>query len=133
MRPTEIQCEQLLNLDGWAKSWAREREDENPGYAVVRRLKPFLEYLVSQGLDFTTLRRHKNSLYLLGGRVFDDMTRHEEGAPADADEALDRLLPLDSGPFLLDGLEAERRNLDTTARQLYRFRQRLRYGDTDWA
>jgi len=133
MRPSPIQREQLLNLEGWAKSWAREESDEALGDAIVLLLRPFIEHLADQGLALSTLRRHKNNLYLLGGRALDDMARLDEAAPADAATALDSLLSLDSGPILRDASETEQRASDTTARQLYRFRRRLAYGDSDWA
>jgi hypothetical protein len=127
-----MQREQLLNLDGWAKSWAREESDVALGDAIVLLLRPFIEHLADQGLDLGTLRRHKNNLYLLGGRALDDMTRLDAAAPCDAAAALDGLLSLDSGPILRDASETEQRSSDTTARQLYKFRRRLAHGDSDW-
>jgi hypothetical protein len=133
MRPSPSQIEQLLNLEGWAKSWAREASDEELGDAIVRLLRPFLEHLAGQELALSTLRRHKNNLYLIGGRALDEMTRFEEDAPGDVGQALEVVISSDAGPLLRDASDDEQRACDSTARQLYRFRQRQAYGDSDWA
>lgn len=113
-----------MNMDDWARSWAREESDKAVGAAIVQLLAPVMHHLVNEGLAINTLRRHKNNLYLLGARVLDDMTQFPEDAPASTCEALDSLLSSCEYecPELLGADEAEQRAFDATCRHVHRFR-----------
>jgi len=124
MLPNDIQRKNLLTLDDWARSWAREESDKAIGADIVRLLTPFLTDLVDQGLALNTLRRHKGNLYYLGSRVLDLMTQFPEDAHATVGEALDDILVYCEyeGPEMRDASEAEQRSFDATCRRVYKFR-----------
>jgi hypothetical protein len=123
MLPSEKQRIALLNLDGWAQSWARDESDKVLGAEIVRLLTPFWQHLVSQGLALNTLRRHKGNLYLLGSQVLDSLTQFPEDAVTGADAALDEHLSNCEyeGPPLRDATEAEQHSFDATCRRVYKF------------
>ena len=56
----------LLHRPDGRTRWA-SRRDLRPGQQIVECLKPFLLHLLDAGLSRTTLRRHRDNLWLLGG------------------------------------------------------------------
>lgn len=130
MLPNPKQRDALINMDDWARSWAREESDRAVGAAIVLLLLPVMAQLVCEGLAINTLRRHKGNLYLLGARVLDDMTQFPEDAPATVGAALDSLISSCEYecPELRDADEAEQRAFDATCRRVYKFRGAQRSG-----
>jgi len=63
----------LLNycpdIEDWPKSWSYEESDLAPGQLIVELFKPFLLHLLAKKLATSTLRRHRDHLWMLGGEV----------------------------------------------------------------
>ncbi|TAJ77831.1 MAG: hypothetical protein EPO42_09215 [Gallionellaceae bacterium] len=51
------------------KTWSYEESDLAPGHLIVEFFKPFLLHLLAKKLAASTLRRHRDHMWMLGGEV----------------------------------------------------------------
>ncbi len=110
------------HLDRWPHSWMGCDEDLQPGEKLVACFRPFLEDLSTSGRSPTTIRRHLNNLWLLGGEIIRDVNQ----TPALRKKSIDKILKEivdDAGGPLIHGYssEEEQRSFDSTCRKLHRF------------
>ena len=112
------------DLHEWPKSWHVEPQDIAVGQQIVTALTPFLLHLLDQGLAKTTVRRHRDNIWLLGGELI--RRRYDDDALArqDVRAALQQLIHGDGGPLIWPRItESEQDSLDGTCRKLNRFMQ----------
>jgi hypothetical protein len=108
------------DLHEWPKSWHVEPADIALGQRIVQVLTPFL----LDRLAKTTVRRHRDNLWLLGGELI--RRRYDDAALArqDIQRALQQLIHNDGGPLIWPRItESEQDSLDATCRKLHRFMQ----------
>jgi hypothetical protein len=110
------------DLDQWPRSWRYEERDVPPGEKIVEYFTPFLRHLLNSNLSRTTLRRHRDNLWALGGEIISrlhETPRLRKQAMADVVFAA---LSDDGGPFLSHHQsEQEQRSFDSTCRKFWRF------------
>jgi len=53
----------------WPNSWEGVEEDLPYGQGLLKVMRPFIEYLIAEGLSHRTIRNHMNNLWLLGGEI----------------------------------------------------------------
>ena len=110
------------DLDDWARSWHVEPADIAIGQQIVAVLTPFLLHLLDQGLAKTTVRRHRDNLWALGGELIRYRYEDDELARLDVTQAIRQLIERDSGPLMWPRIsESEQDSLDSTCRKLNRF------------
>ena len=110
------------DLDEWPQSWHVEPADIVVGHQIVQALTPFLLHLLDQGLAKTTVRRHRDNLWSLGGEIIRCRYDNDELARKDVKEALQQLIEGDGGPLMWPRItESEQDSLDATCRKLNRF------------
>ena len=110
------------DLDDWPRSWHVEPADIVVGQQIVQVLTPFLLHLLDQGLAKTTVRRHRDNLWLLGGEIIRCRYDDDELAWQDAEDAIRQLIERDGAPLMWPRItEAEQDSLDGTCRKLSRF------------
>lgn len=110
------------DLDEWPRSWHVEPADIVVGQQIVRVLTPFLLHLLDQGLARTTVRRHRDNLWSLGGELIRRRYDDDELARQDVEGALRQLIEGDGGPLMWPRItESEQDSLDATCRKLNRF------------
>ena len=115
------------DLDEWARSWHVEPADIAIGQQIVAVLTPFLLHLLDQSLAKTTVRRHRDNLWALGGELIRCRYEDDELARLDVTEAIRQLIERDAGPLMWPRIsESEQDSLDATCRKLNRFMR-------DWA
>ncbi|HSW09159.1 hypothetical protein [Aquabacterium sp.] len=110
------------DLHKWPEIWHFEPADIVVGQQVVQALTPFLLDLLDQGLAKSTVRRHRDNLWLLGGELI--RRRYEDPGLArrSVQDALQQLIDVDGGPLMYPRItEEEQRSLDATCRKLHRF------------
>jgi hypothetical protein len=108
-------------MDQWPESWAGVADDKPFGAGLVAEFRPFVEQLQTLGLAPKTVRRHLDSLWVIGGEII----RRLNYEPA-LRKTNPRQLLLDSifdgeAPLAYDATENEQRSLDATARKLLKF------------
>jgi hypothetical protein len=110
------------DLDEWPRSWHVEPADIVVGQQIVQVLTPFLLHLLDQGLARTTVRRHRDNLWSLGGELIRRRYDDDELARQDLQGALRQLIKGDGGPLMWPRItESEQDSLDATCRKLNRF------------
>ena len=110
------------DIEDWPKRWSYEERDLAPGRCIVEFLKPFLLHLLSQTLTASTLRRHRDHLWMLGGEV---IRRRQEDAHLcrlPVEKVTFALLEEEGGPLIwLRITEREQDAFEASCRKLYRF------------
>jgi hypothetical protein len=110
------------DLDDWPRSWHVEPADIAIGQQIVKVLTPFLLHLLDQGLAKTTVRRHRDNLWSLGGELIRCRYDDDDLAKQDVKDALLQLIDGDDGPLIWPRItESEQNSLDATCRKLNRF------------
>ena len=109
------------DLDQWPRGWMSFPEDLPPGEQIVAVFRPFLAHLLALNLSRTTLRKHVDNLWLLGGELIRDVNNtpalRKRPIPALLFEAVE-----DGGPVLYHGnSETEQHSFNSTCRKLRRF------------
>ena len=100
-------------LDDWPRSWHVEPAAIVVGQQIVQVLTPFLLHLLDQGLAKTTVRRHRDNLWLLGGEIIRCRCDDDELARQDAADAIRQLIERDGAPLMWPRItEAEQDSLD---------------------
>jgi hypothetical protein len=89
---------------------------------MVEYFKPFLRDLLTLGLSRTTLRRHRNNIWVLGGEVVRRLQMDSRLRRRPVEQVVLDLIGEDGGPLLSHHeSEAEQRAFDATCRRLFRF------------
>lgn len=110
------------DLDEWPRKWHYEPADIEVSQRIVAVFTPFLLHLLDQGLAKTTVRRHRDNLWLLGGELIRRRYDDEELAHQDVHGAVAQLVEGDGGPLVGTSIsESEQDSLDATCRKLNRF------------
>lgn len=107
----------LADMQRWPSSWEID-DDRAAGEVLVAALTPFVQHLFATGVATTTLRRHINNLWALGGEVI--RQRHEDSETGDVPPLVE-IVDEEGGPLLYSMDEAEQRPFDATCRALHRF------------
>ena len=107
----------LADMQRWPSSWEID-DDHATGEALVAALAPFVHHLYETGVATTTLRRHINNLWTLGGEVIRQRHENDEN---DSVPSLAEVVDEEGRPLLHSMDEAEQRPFDATCRALHRF------------
>jgi hypothetical protein len=89
---------------------------------MVEYFKPFLRDLLTLGLSRTTLRRHRDNIWVLGGEVIRRLQMDCRLRRKPVEQVVLDLIGDDGGPLLSHRQsESEQRSFDTTCRRFLRF------------
>jgi hypothetical protein len=121
----------VADLDDWPRSWHVDPADIPVGKQIVQVLTPLLLHLLDQGLAKTTLRRHRDNLWTLGGELIRLRYDDDELARKNVKDALRQLIEDDGGPLMWPRItEPEQDSLDATCRKFKRFLHESAAGKT---
>src|SRR5271169_2402543 len=110
------------DLDQWPRSWAYEARDIPYGLQMVECFKPFLREMLALLVSRTTLRRHRDNIWVLGGEVIRRVQMDSGLRRRPVEQVVLDLIGDDGGPLLSHGeSETEQRSFDATCRKLSRF------------
>ena len=110
------------DLQDWPRSWHVEPADIAVGQQLVELLTPFMLHLLDQGLAKSTVSRHRDNLWALGGELIRRRYDNDELARQDVKAAIGKFIGPDGGPLMWPRItEAEQDSLDATCRRLERF------------
>ena len=114
--------EEYLDVDHWPHRWTVEQRDLQPGERMLDVFKPFLVWLLDQGLSRKTLREHRDNVCTLGAEVIRQLNFHPELRKRTIKQVLTETLNGDDGPLIYPRCsEAEQFSFDVTCRKLHRF------------
>jgi hypothetical protein len=110
------------DIEDWPRRWSYEEGDLAPGHLIVEFFKPFLMHLLTKKLAASTLRRHRDHLWMLGGEVIRRRQEDEYLARLPVENVIFNLLDDDGGPLIWPRITEQQQNtFDASCRKLYRF------------
>ncbi|MGA9750200.1 MAG: hypothetical protein WBS54_00245 [Acidobacteriota bacterium] len=108
--------------EDWPESWMGVRADLEVGRRLVEEFIPFAEFLHRRGYAKSTLRRHVDSLWVLGGELVKRASVEPSQRALPARALIEKCVGDSGGPLLGPyETEGEQRTLDATCRLLWKF------------
>ena len=109
-------------MDRWPKAWAGFDADIPFGKEIVEVMRLFLMAMVAEQLSYTTINRHMNGLWLLGGEIIYRVNTDPELKNVAGKNLIMRFVDEEGGPISRHlATEEEQRAFDATCKKLYRF------------
>jgi hypothetical protein len=114
-------------MENWPHSWEIDEGDRIYGEGLLQHFKPFVRHLVeTEQLSRSTLRRHLNNLWLLGGELISLINTYDEDRKRSPDRLLDDNLSSEGGPSTPHAQPGPpQRQYDATCKKLHAFRSGL--------
>jgi hypothetical protein len=111
-------------MQKWPESWQIDDTDESYGQGLLEQLNPFVRHLVdTEQLSRSTLRRHLNNLWLLGGELISLINTYDEDRKRSPASLLDHYISAEGGPLSRHAQTPARlRQYDATCKKLFSFR-----------
>jgi hypothetical protein len=118
-----IKLEKLKkDMERWPKSWAGSDSDIPIGKEMVKVMRLFLMAMVEDQLSYTTINRHMNNLWLLGGEIISGVNADPELKDLDGEQLILRFVDEEGGPYSRHlATEQEQKTFDATCKRFYRF------------
>jgi hypothetical protein len=111
----------LALMDPWPRSWRRSDDDIPIGEGLVAVMKPFIEHLCDRGLAHKTVRNHLDCCWEIGGEIIRDLELPPKSRKLDPRAILLKAIEGGEAPLAYPFDEDEQRQLDATAKKLFRF------------
>jgi hypothetical protein len=108
------------DLNGWPRSWMGLEKDLPSGEQLLELFRPFLESLAVSDLSPTTIQKHVDNLWALGGEFIRDLHNDPSLREKPVDRVLSQMVEY-GGPLLYHGGEEQQRSFDSTCRKFRRF------------
>ena len=108
-------------MDQWPDSWAGVDADKPVGAGLVAEFRPFVAHLQTRGLQPKTVRRHLDSLWVIGGEIIRRLNYEPALRKTNPRELLLDAVVGGEAPLAPHASEADQRVFDATARRLLRF------------
>lgn len=110
------------DLAEWPSRWCYEDRDIDLGRALVEALTPFLLHLLNSGLARSTLRKHRDNLWMLGGDIIRQVQQEPRWRTHAANKLIRSVVDSSGGPLLYPAItETEQDAFDATCRKLSAF------------
>jgi hypothetical protein len=109
------------DMERWPKSWAGFDSDVPIAKEMVEVMRRFLMAMVEDQLAYTTINRHMNGLWLLGGEIIYHVNMDPELKNMNGKQLILEFVNEEGGPLSRHlATEAEQRTFDATCKKLYR-------------
>ena len=109
------------DFNEWPESWMGVEEDRLYGQKILEIIRPFVNNMIEKGMTVRSMRRHLNSLWLLGAEIIYEVDVDGE-YDIPPEEKILSMISAEGGPYSshLDSKTAQEQ-FDGTCRQLYKF------------
>ncbi len=112
------------DLNDWPESWEGMPEDVEPGRKILEVFKPFIRFMIRQGLSRKTIRNHIDNLWVLGGELIRQLNYHDSLRKSSVKSLIADSVCGDGGPYCAGFFsEMEHKSFDSTCRKLHKFIQ----------
>jgi len=95
-------------------------KDLPPGEQLLTLFRPFLEHLAASDLSPTTIQKHVDNMWALGGEFIRDLHSDSSLRKKPVEQILLQMIEY-GGPLLYHGGEDQQRSFDSTCRKFRRF------------
>ena len=121
--PTTFSAEKVKQeLKKWPDAWKFTKADVAMGKEIVQAIEPFVLAAVNEGASGTTINRHLNNLFLMGGEIIRAAQTDDELRKLDGRALVLRFVDEQGGPYCRHvDTEADQKTYDSTCRKLWRF------------
>lgn len=110
------------DMERWPGSWAGTDADIPTGNEMVEVMRQFLAAMMADKLAATTINRHMNGLWLLGGEIIYRVNMDPELKGLNGKELISQFVDEEGGPISRHlATEEEQRTFDATCKKLHRF------------
>lgn len=111
----------LALMERWPTSWRGSDDDIPIGEGLVAVMRPFIVHLCSLGLAQKTVRNHLDNCWAIGGEIIRDLELPPKSRRLDPRAILLEAIEGGEAPLAYHFDEDEQRQLDATAKKLFRF------------
>jgi len=108
-------------MEHWPDSWAGSEDDIPIGTALVAEMKPFIVHLCSLGLARSTVRKHLDNCWAIGGEIIRDVVMESVSGSLPPRKLLLDAIALGESPLVDGATEEDQCGFDATARKLWNF------------
>lgn len=117
----------LRRMGEWPKSWHIDEPDIAYGQGLLEEISPFVVHLCdAEHLSGTTVRRHLDHLFLLGGELISHINIFEQDRRLSPATLLDRSISEEGGPLCKHVEGPMQAPYDATCRKLHAFRSSIK-------
>jgi len=110
------------DMDDWPRRWAGDKSDLPIGGRIVQAMHSFLLAMMEEGLAPTTINRHLDNLWLLGGEIIYRVQDDRKLKKSAGDDLILQFVDEEGGPLSKHlSTEEEQKPFDGTCRKFYRF------------
>lgn len=110
------------DIDQWPKSWAGDDNDVIVGNLLLSEFKRFLQHLIARGRTKSTIKKHADYIWALGGEIIRDTNEHGVDESLSSKNIILKYVDDNSGPYWRHADNgSDLRQYDATCRQLYKF------------
>ena len=111
-----------IDMNDWPKRWAGDKSDLPIGGRIVQSMHSFLLAMMEDGLAPTTMNRHLDNLWLLGGEIIYRVHDDQKLKKSAGDDLILQFVDEEGGPLSQHlSIEEEQKPFDGTCRKFYRF------------
>lgn len=115
------------DFDEWPRRWMISSEDLAFGEEIIAISRPFIEHLISSKYTETTIIKHVDNLWLLGGELVIEINTTPGLRNSNALDLLMENMGIDGGPYSRHlQSEAEFDSFDATCGKLLKFLRKTR-------
>ena len=118
------QLEEIIvseNMQQWPESWAGFVKDIPVGQKLLPFFKLFLQRQIERDLTKTTIKRHAQYLWALGGEIIRDINFCEKDRHKNGKEILLKYIHESGGPYWRHAIdEADHQKYDSVCKRLYK-------------
>ena len=111
-------------MESWPRSWAGSDDDIPVGEGLVAEFKPFIAHLGSLGLALSTIRKHLDNTWVIGGEIIREVIDEPSRRKMNPRKLLLEAIDLGEAPLVHSFSEQDQRSLDATARKILKFLNR---------
>jgi hypothetical protein len=110
------------DLNNWPDSWAGDENDLIVGRQILELFTRYLLDLIEKGRAKSTIKKHANYLWALGGEIIRDTNEHGVDPALSPTDLLLRYIHAGGGPYWRHAVsEDDLRQYDSVCRSLYKF------------
>ena len=112
-----------IDIEEWPDSWKIDNSDIDVGKSILHSaFVPFIYFLISKNLTKKTIKKHIDSMWLLGGEIIERVNSDESLSVKDGLTLVMQFVDGSGGPYSKHlNSEEETKSFDSTCRKLSKY------------
>jgi len=110
------------DFDQWPQSWAGDDKDVVVGNVLLTEFKHYLLHLINKGRVKTTIKKHADYLWVLGGEIIRNTNEYGVAKNLSSRDLILKYVNDSGGPYWRHaGSDSDLKQYEAVCRQLYKF------------